>query len=228
MSLYARSDLMSISIPQTSGGCGATHSRPVTRGAPAKVWKLDCPLSCELYLRGHGKPKIIKVIAGDKEQGIPSRMEHVADSDPHWSTTPEGVPATPDELHINRVRAERGSQQLQQLQALAALQSAGMKIPDEAHWLLSQNFDARIIKGTTICANGHDNAAGVKYCGECGMPMATRGALDAPAPPEGEEDSLPPIIPLATLHIATLKKMARVRDLSDKGTKVQLIERLTT
>lgn len=233
MSLYARSDLMSVSIPETSGGCGATHMRQVTRGAPAKIWKLDC-VPCEKYLRGDAKPKVIKVIPGDKDQGIPSRMEHVADSDPHWSTTPEGIPATPDEQHINKIRADRGSQQLQQLSALAALQQAGLKIPDEAFWLLSQNFDQRIIKGTTICSNGHDNPAGVKFCNECGLPMATNVQdLLQQALPKGEEERKeqeenPVPLPLSTLHIATLKKMARSRGLSDKGSKPQLIERLTT
>jgi hypothetical protein len=225
---------MSVSIPQGSGGCGGVHSRPVTRGAPAKVWKLDCN-PCESSLRGDGKPKIIKVIPGDKEQGIPSRMEHVADSDPHWSTTPEGIPATPDEQHVNKIRAERGTQQLQQLSALAALQQAGLKIPDEAFWLLSQNFDQRIIKGTTICANGHDNPGGVKFCGECGMPMMQRDmAVISNAEdlsrllPEDAGGVIETPLPLGTLHIATLKKMARTRGLSDKGNKVQLIERLTT
>lgn len=229
MSLYARSDLMSVSIPKTSGGCGATHTRSVTRGAPAKVWKLDCQ-PCERYLRGDDKPKVIKVIPGDKDQGIPSRMEHVADSDPHWSTTPEGIPATPDEQHVNKIRAERGTAQLQQLSALAALQQAGLKIPDEAFWLLSQNFDQRIIKGTTICSNGHDNPAGVKFCNECGLPMATDAKDLIPALPSGEEEQETPIeaLPLGTLHIATLKKMARNRGLSDKGKKAELIARLTT
>ena len=237
MSIYARSDLMSVSIPETSGGCGATHSRPVTRGAAVKTWKLDC-MPCEKYLRGDEKPKIIKVIPLEKEQGIPSRMEHVADSDPHWSTTPEGIPATPDEQHVNKIRAERGSQQLQQLSALAALQQAGLKIPDEAFWLLSQNFDQRIIKGTTICANGHDNPAGVKFCNECGMPMVSRdvaGELpvgakdDVSLPlPEDRQGVIEAPIPLGTLHVATLKKMARERGICDKGTKVQLIERLTS
>jgi hypothetical protein len=236
MSIYARSDLMSVSIPETSGGCGATHMRQVTRGAPAKVWKLDC-IPCEKYLRGDSKPKVIKVIPGDKEQGIPSRMEHVADADPHWSTTPEGIPATPDEQHVNKIRAERGTQQLQQLSALAALQQAGLKIPDEAFWLLSQNFDQRIIKGTTICPNGHDNPAGVKYCNECGMTMAAGDVHIQIADPDGPEnvsvidddDERTPLpIPLSTLHIATLKKMARTRGVDPKGTKVQLIERLTS
>lgn len=223
MSLYARSDLMSVSIPQASGGCGKTHSRPVSHGAPAKTWKLDCN-PCEANLRGDGKAKIIKVIPGDKDQGIPSRMEHVPDSDPHWSSTPEGIPPTPDEQHINKIRAERGSAQLQQLSALAALQGAGLKIPDEAMWLLSQNFDARIVKGTVVCANGHDNVSGAKFCAECGIDMATRGSLP---PASTEEGSINPL-PLGTLHVSSLKKMCRDRGVSDKGTKAQLIERLTS
>jgi hypothetical protein len=156
---------MSVSIPVMSGGCGATHMRSVTRGAPAKVWKLDCP-DCEGYLRGDGKRKVIKVIPGDKEQGIPSRMEHVVDSHPQWSNTPEGIPPTPDEQHVNKIRAERGSQQLQQLSALAALQAAGLKIPDEAMWLLEQNFDHRIVKGKVSCSNGHDTTSGSKRRGQ--------------------------------------------------------------
>lgn len=223
MSLFARSDLMSVSIPQTSGGCGATHSRPVTRGTPAKVWKLECT-PCEFYLNGSDKAKIIRVVPGDKEQGIPGRMEHVADSDPHWSSTPEGIPPTPDEQHINKIRAERGRDELQMIQALTAAKMAGVAIPDNAMWLLNQTFDPRIIKGNVVCANGHENLAGVKFCGECGMDMVTRGVLEVGDVPAEHIAALP----LGTLHIATLKKMARQRNISDKGTKVQLIERLTT
>lgn len=222
MSLYARSDLMSVSIPSTSGGCGETHSRPVTRGVAAKVWKLDCN-PCEGYLRGDGKRKVIKVIPGDKEQGIPSRMEHVIDADPQWSNTPEGVPPTPDEQHVNKIRAERGHQQLQQLQALAALQSAGLKIPDEAMWLLEQNFDSRIVKGKLICSNGHDNTAGSKFCQECGIDMAARGAIE---PPEEEIEEI--VLDIWKLDFRTLQKMCKEKGISAKGTTDELRQRLST
>lgn len=219
MSLFARSDLMSLSVPSPQG-CGATHTRPVTRGAPAKTWKLDCP-DCESYLRGDGKPKIIKNIPGDRELGIPGRMERVPDCDPHWSSTPESIPLTPDELNVNKIRAEKGSQQLQQLQALAALQAAGLKIPDEAQWLLSQNFDPRIIKGTLVCHNGHENAAGSKFCQECGTSMETKGSL-----PSAEETEIEPKLDVNKLHVATLRKMCREKGLPDNGNKTLLIERL--
>ena len=223
MPLYARSDLMSVSIPKPQG-CGATHMRPVTRGAPAKVWKLECP-ECTSHLRGDRRDKVIRNIHGDKELNIPSRMEHIPDADPQWSNTPEGVPLTPDEQHVNKIRAERGNQQLQQLQALAALRSAGLQLPPEAMWLLESNFDSRIIKGSMICADGHENPAGTKFCGECGMSM---DALASIAPPPEETDPEEPAeIPLDMLHIATLKKRAREAGYSDKGTKQQLIARLS-
>jgi hypothetical protein len=224
---------MSVSIPETSGGCGATHVRPVTHGSPAKVWKLDCGpqpdgrAGCESYLRGDHKPKIIKVIPGDREQGIPSRMEHVADADPHWSSTPEGIPPTPDEQHVNKIRAERGAQELQQLQALIAAKSAGISIPDNAMWLLQQTFDPRIIKGTTVCANGHDNVAGAGFCSTCGIRMSAQAQLGE-APDVTEEDAPLNPLPLGTLHVSTLRKMCRERGLTDKGTKDAMITRLAT
>ena len=224
ISLYARSDLMSVSIPPTSGGCGETHIRPVTRGVAAKVWKLDCQ-PCESYLRGDGKRKVIKVIPGDKEQGIPSRMEHVADSHPEWSTSPEGIPPTPDEQHVNRVRAERGTHQLQQLQALAALQAAGLSIPDEAMWLLEQNFDKRIIKGRLICANGHETVAGAKHCSECGIAMAAQGAIEASEKDEPEEPDEAPV-DIWKLDHNSLRKMCREKGLPSGGKTDTLRQRL--
>ena len=80
MSLYARSDLMSVSVPATSGGCGNSHSRPVSQGKPAKEWRLDCP-PCEGYLKGDRKPKILKTTPGDPKAGIPSRQERVPDEE---------------------------------------------------------------------------------------------------------------------------------------------------
>ena len=224
MSLYARSDLMSVSIPDTSGGCGKTHARPVTKGVAAKVWRLDCP-PCESYLRGDGKPKVIKVIPGDKENNIPSRMEHVIDSHPQWSNTPEGVPPTPDEQHVNKIRTERGAHELQMLQALIAAKGAGMAIPDNAMWLLEQNFDPRLIHGKVICANGHDNTAGAKFCSTCGTDMASRGVIEAPK--EDEEVIEEPFIDIYKLDFRSLQKMCKEKGLNAKGTTDELRQRLS-
>lgn len=226
MTLYARSDLMSVAVPVTSGGCGNSHSRPVKGGAPAKTWGLTCP-QCEAYLRGDLKDRIIRVIPGDKELQIPSRMEHIADADPHWSTTPEGIPLTPDEQNINKIRAKKGDEELSRLQALIAAKAAGIDVPPNAMWLLEQTFDPRVIKGMVVCADGHENTSGARFCSTCGITMNGKAAI---APP-GENIQIQspfsvdaePEIPLTSLHVATLKKMARERGLPDKGKKEDLI-----
>lgn len=228
LTLYPRSDLMSISIPVTSGGCGATHVRPVTRGAPAKKWGLDCS-DCETVLRGDRKQKIINTIPGDKDRGIPARLVHIPDADPHWSSTPEGIPLTPDEQHIFKLRAEQGKQQLDMLTAFAALKQGGVEIPEQARWLIDRTLEdiARpIVKGNMVCGNGHDNNSGAKFCIECGIPMNGKAQIE-PFTSPGTEPIIPqPVIPLDMLHIATLRKMCREKGLDDKGTKVALIGRL--
>ena len=214
MTLYARNDLQLVSIPSSSGGCGNSHSRPVRNGAPDKTFRLDCP-PCESYLRGDRKAKILKTTPGDPKLQIPAKQERVADCDPHWSSTPESVPLTPDELKTNSTRTERATSQIQMIQALAALRSAGVDVPFETQWLMDRELPSQLIKGTTLCPTGHDNAAGVKFCGECGLSMTPRNEIEAPE------------IPLDMLHIATLKRKCREQGLSDKGKKEELIARLT-
>jgi hypothetical protein len=218
MVLYARSDMMSVSIPATSGGCGKTHTRPVAKGVARKVWGLDCP-QCEAYLRGDHKPKVIKVVGGDKNKGIPSRMDHVADSDPHWSSTPETVPPTPDEEHVTSRRTEVARERLDLLQAAAAAKAAGFPIPDEVSWLLEEKLGHNVILGQVQCMNDHLNPAGTKFCGECGVDMKLRAAVNAPDGPAG--------IDYADLSIRQLKEICKQQGLPMSGTKKQLVERLS-
>ena len=156
-------------------GCGASHSREVTRGAPAKQFKLDC-LPCEAYLAGAGKQQKL-IYETDPKTGQPTHQKRVPDSDPLWSSTPETIPLTPDEDRVNAFRESRGSQQIQMIQALAALRATGINVPDDAAWLLERDLPSAVLKGTVLCANQHDNPAGVKFCGECGASMATRAAI---------------------------------------------------
>ena len=190
----------------------------MTHGAPSKVFQLDCP-PCEAYLRGDRKPKVLKY-ATDKKTGQVTRQERVADADPMWSSTPDSVPLTPDETRTNEVRSERGRMQIEMLQALAALRSTGVEVPPEAMWLLERELPAGVLKGTVVCASGHDNQAGVKFCAECGASMAARGVLPAGDDP-GE-----PEVDLARLHPQTLKKLCRKAGLPDDGSKDDLIGRL--
>lgn len=220
MSLYARSDVCSISIPVESGGCGATHTRPVTHGAPAKVFQLDCP-PCESHLRGDRRQKKL-VYQTSPKTGQVTHQDRVADADPMWSSTPDTIPLTPDETRTNEVRSERGRMQIEMLQALAALRSTGVEVPPEALWLLERELPAGVLKGTMLCVSGHDNPSGVKFCGECGASMAVRAAIG------GGDDYEPaePAVDLSRLHVQSLRKMARDRGLPDKGSKDDLIQRL--
>jgi hypothetical protein len=211
--LYARSDVTATVEP---GGCGQVHSRPVINGAPAKIFKLECE-PCEAIKRGDGKHKILKYhIDPATKQAI--RQERVADSDPMWSTTIDTIPLTPDEERTNSTRTERGKMQIEMIQALAAMRASGIQVPPEAMWLLEREIPEGMLRGTVVCVNGHDNAAGSKFCSECAVSMSTRGAI---APPDE-----PAAVDLGRLHVATLKKMCRDRDLPDKGSKDVLVGRL--
>lgn len=218
--LYARSDVMSVAVPVESGGCGQGHSRPVIKGAPVKVWGLDCPDRCEPYLRGDRKPKILKYQT-DPKTGQTVRQERIADADPMFSSTPDTVPLTPDEERTNAVRSERGKMQIEMLQALAALRSTGIDVPPEALWLLERELPSGVLKGTVVCANGHDAPSGSKFCPECSVSLATRSALGA-----GQDEPEEPAVDLGRLHPQTLRKMCRDRGLADKGSKDVLISRL--
>jgi hypothetical protein len=194
-----------------------------------KTWGLTCS-PCEKYLRGDLKDKVIKVTPGDKDRGIASAMKHVADADPLWSTTPEGIPETPDEQQIHRVRTEQGQRQLETLSAFAALKQANVEIPAQAQWVIDKILDEiaqreigsmRAIQGSTVCVTGHENASGARFCNTCGVKMNGKTAIEPAEDIYGE-----PEIPLASLHVATLRKKAREQGLSDKGRKEELISRL--
>jgi hypothetical protein len=197
-------------------GCGASHSREVTRGVPAKTFSITCA-PCEAHLRGDRKQKKL-VYETDKRTGQTIRQARVADSDPMWSSTPDTIPQTPDEERVNAVRSERGAQQIQMIQALAALRATGIQVPDEAMWLLERELPSGVLKGTMLCAAGHDNAAGVKFCGECGVGMNVKAAI---APLEE-----PAVVDLGRLHPQTLRKRCRDAGLPDKGSRDVLIRRL--
>jgi len=213
--MWGRSDISLISIPAPDG-CGAQHTKEVTRGVPAKHIKIDCE-PCEAYLSGARKPKILRYQI-DGKTGQTVRQERVADAEPGWSSTPDTIPLTPDEERVNSTRQERGRMQIEMIQALAAMRSTGIQVPPEAMWLLEREIPEGVLRGTVVCAEGHDNAAGVKFCGECGMSMSAKAAI-APA----EE---PAAVDLGRLHPQTLRKRCRDAGLSDKGSKDALIGRL--
>ena len=223
--LYARSDVAGITVPIASGGCGIFHGRPVVKGAPVKTFRLDCP-PCESYLKGDRKPKILKYQI-NAQTGQAVRQERIADADPMWSSTPDTIPQTPDEERTSKTRTERGRMQIEMLQALAAIRATGINVPAEALYLLESELPEGILKGTVVCANGHDSPAGLKFCGECGVSMAARAAIGPEAVEILQEmHAEEAAVDLARLHPQTLKKMCRAAGKSDKGSKDDLIGRL--
>lgn len=102
MTLYARSDVMSVAIPAEGGGCGEGHSRPVRNGAPVKLWGLTC-MPCEKVLRDD----IARDIGYNKKDG--SHYRHEVGM---WSENSLHVPKTPDELELIDQYEREGKQQL--------------------------------------------------------------------------------------------------------------------
>lgn len=218
MTLYARSDVMSVSISRDSGGCGTSHSRPVKDGAPARDWGLDCP-DCEAHLKGSRKPRILKNTPGDPKNNIPSRQERVADCDPHWSSTPESVPLTPDEQLANTTRTTRARDQIELIKARAALKEAGIEVPFETMWLMERELPGAFVRDavkSAECRDGHENIASARFCAECGVSMEA-----------GPEKELQPEADIHKLGIASLRKLCKERNLPDGGGKNELIERLS-
>lgn len=95
MGLYGRNDVMSVAVPLTADGCGATHSRPVADGVAAEEWNLEfaCAL-CSTALRG----------------------------DPLWASMPSEIPETPDEKNIREDAEKRGERQIKKSQEKLSVQ----------------------------------------------------------------------------------------------------------
>lgn len=198
MTVWARNDVCAVSISPEHGGCGESHTRPVVKGAPVKIWALTCHGGCEDHLRGNSL----------------------------WSGTPEGVPETPDEMNI-RLDVERRGQLEQQATMASALNDLA-KLGDLPAMiaLLAQSMAGngpQQLTGQTVqlCRNGHRNPEGTKFCGECGADM-NDGVGKAPvaevtttpeAGTEQAESTSEPGIDLTTLdpetaRLADLKKIA--------------------
>lgn len=148
MTVWARNDVCAVSISPEHGGCGETHTRPVIKGAPVKVWALTCHGGCEDHLRG----------------------------DPLWAGAPHTVPETPDET-IARLDVERRGQIEQQTTMANALNDLA-KLGDLPAMiaLLAQSMAGNAPQQLTtqtllLCRNGHRNTATVKFCGECGADL---------------------------------------------------------
>ena len=207
MTVYSRNDLAAVNLSvEGHGGCGEPHSRPVVNGAPKKIWDLTCP-QCENHLR----------------------------HDPLWSVNPIEIPETYDETKA-RERSEKAGKMDRERQLAVALEQLAPlgQLPAALGQMLAALAGGTVtpaLAGTMECPSGHANAAGLKFCGECGTPMSQPVAAAAiSAPPE--EAAKPPASsgPLPRLRDQpkpVLRAMAAERDLDGSGTNGDLISRLS-
>lgn len=211
MTVYGRSDLAAVTISEAHGGCGETHSRPVEHGAPVKIWALDCP-RCEDHLR----------------------------HDPHWSATTAEVPETYDEQK-KRERDEKSGKLDRENQLAAALIELGKlgQLPQALGQVLAPLLGSSpvLLAGQMECPQGHAQAAGMKFCGECGSPMSapvTKAALNG-AQPHAEPSAAASLqrhgsrpLRLQDLRLDELQAVARARGLESGGVRKDLVRRLKT
>lgn len=103
MTLYARSDVVSVFVSTENGGCGITHRRPVHEGAPAKTFRLDCN-GCENFLRAD--------IARSGMRKERSGEDHKERYLGLWGATEMTIPETHDE---EKFREHAETEQTKQL-----------------------------------------------------------------------------------------------------------------
>jgi hypothetical protein len=153
MTLYARSDLDTVALSRDGhGGCGQVHSRPVTNGAPEKLWALTCP-QCENHLR----------------------------TDANWSVTVSAIPETPDELAEREEREKRGQQEATAATGTALQEIAkqgGMNQQMMMAMFNAMNTKGLFTVADAMCQNGHAVAAAAKFCPECGAPQHDAPAVE--------------------------------------------------
>jgi hypothetical protein len=212
MTLYAANDRVAVSVsPDGEGGCGTTHRRPFTNGAPEKLWALDCP-PCEDHLR----------------------------HDPGWSTTLAEIPETHDEQKSRENYEKRGAKDVNTMLALALARMTGGEIPATVAAMITGNKQhiPGVIAGTILCVDGHENPAGIKFCGECGAKLDMRDAraLEPPPAPDGNGDGdgngAGPVTAggrkprLRDMRHADLIELARAQGVDTTGGRLELIDRI--
>lgn len=168
---------------------------------------------------GYNRPKVLKYIK-DPVTGQIESQQRVLDSHPGFATSPDTIPLTYDERVTDKRFRETAQAQIDMMNALGTAIGNGLHIPKEMMQFVQRGLPAETVRSlevTARCPHGHDVPARSRFCGECGVLMSVRAAVEAPAPPQ--ED-------LGHLHVATLRKKCRDAGLPDRGTKDVLIGRL--
>lgn len=136
MTLYSRGDVQHVYV---TGGCGASHTRPVTHGAPAKTFELTCP-PCERILNGdrevlefsYRKDKDGHLVTNSQGHAIQEGIKKVRNRDPLWSNDPNELPKTGPEVAAQMAEDEKKADQKEKLEEQGRMLStfaALMQIP---------------------------------------------------------------------------------------------------
>lgn len=158
MTAYSASDIQSIAISRDQGGCGELHER-----GGARYFAVDCP-SCSAVILGDTRPKVCR---WDKTRGY---QHGQMDSWPGWSSELSSIPLTWDEqLEGERMKAT-GQTEMERLQPMAMAAQLGIPVPQAlaAHLGGIQALEAMKAEPQVICADGHANRPGARFCDLCG------------------------------------------------------------
>ena len=156
--------------------------------------------------------------------------------DPLWAGSQSEIPETPDEQRVREDREKRGSRDQDQATGVALEELAKMPGILEALTALvaGQKVEVAAVVPCRDC--GVDVTAGQRFCPECGARDPAEAGLipDAPSPEFAVDSYTVADVPLpgepvdlAALPYSKLKQLAVTRGLSGKGTKPELIERLS-
>jgi hypothetical protein len=174
------------------------------------VWKLDCNGGCEDHLR----------------------------HDQHWAITASEIPETHDETRAREDFERRGAKDKDAVLTLALARLAGIdaaELPESLTRMIS-GVPAHVpVAGKMVCPQGHENAPGQKFCGECGAPMSSPAAKAAIGGPERPAD--PPAgeaspshggkaRPLRDRRLDELQVIASAMGLDAEGTRTDILDRI--
>ena len=172
-----------------------------------------------------------------------------------WSATLSELPETHDEKITREDFEKRGAFDERAVMAMAMAKLANIELPDTLRRPLTGLAPhVPVITGLMECDAGHPNEPGVKFCGECGVPLRAPAKRACPdghelaagmrfcgecgKPAEGSAPALEavPAAPAAPsqpkklrdMRADDLKALAREKGLDDSGSRADLIGRLRT
>jgi ribosomal protein L24E len=169
MTAYSSTDVQSIAISPGQGGCGQEHRRD-----GARVFRLECE-KCAAVVLGHDGPKTCR---WTKERGY---QYHQPNPWPGWASAVQDIPLTFDE-QLDRDRMKQtGQTQLERLQAMAMAAQLGIPVPQALASALGGVRALEELKEApqVICADGHSNRAGARFCDLCGCSMQAPAAAES-------------------------------------------------